>query len=720
MCNLRKSTAYRILLIFGVISVFTCIVFSWTGTVRADSKTEIQNFAPVFYIPAVAVETGSEKTAITEKLGTVTVNAYCSDGSVKTLPIDWDLTSLDTKKPGVSQIQGHPLILDDLFIDENRFLPTYTTQVSVQNPGQPEIQAYSCMQSSGIFVFPWISGLDTEEITVWLKKSGSSWVNLTEGGYAICMDDGLYLGNTAMKAGNLYELAISGKSFQTRILKFMYNSENILEIREYYSRGILGSFTPDKVIRSVEETDPGMDKRCMAFAVETGQNLEEIQKNLARDILLLGSTAETYEDTAENPAQVLHGVWDISGVNVKKPGVYKITGKFQSPEGYRLEENLKLPEMTAYVTVQDPGRPRIDTYYMPEIHQIVFPMILQGFEAQDLTVWISENKESWQKMTSLQGEIRDDGICLFRNRLKQGNHYQICLSWTEGATDIYAFDFGEDFITNEKWIQRNFSNRDGQEFPDISLETTITPNPVNRNEEDTQAENPQNLADVSNPSGELSTVEHPAASEEMLSSAGSDTQKKQSALGKAQESKAKTTEKVVEIVTDKWTVISGKRLNLILKYIGNDVNFEKDGISLQIPADVAYNWEVEDDQTIQALVQKTSDHVYEVKIYKGDQEITDITNSQVVIPVNEVFPEENPATMKVTDSQGEAMPVSLDESGKLLTIQTDKTGTFYVKSRKNIIKQKPLPAVAMIAATGLTVGIRSKAGKRGDNNKAEK
>ena len=35
--------------------------------------------------------------------------------------------------------------------------------------------------------------------------------------------------------------------------------------------------------------------------------------------------------------------------------------------------------------------------------------------------------------------------------------------------------------------------------------------------------------------------------------------------------------KVTEVVTENWTVISGKRLDLILKYMG-DINFEKDGI----------------------------------------------------------------------------------------------------------------------------------------------
>ena len=109
--------------------------------------------------------------------------------------------------------------------------------------------------------------------------------------------------------------------------------------------------------------------------------------------------------------------------------------------------------------------------------------------------------------------------------------------------------------------------------------------------------------------------------------------------------------KVTEVVTEKWTVISGKRLDLILKYMG-DVNFEKEGISLRIPASVAQSWKVAENGTIQALVQKVSNHSYEIKIYKGTQKITDIPGSRIMIPVKEMFTNGNPETMEITDSRG--------------------------------------------------------------------
>lgn len=694
MHNLRKTVRYGILSVFGVAVLYICMVFT-AGTVRAEETIQITNFANVFYIPAVAVETGSQKEAITEKLRTVTTKAYCSDGTTRDLYINWDLTDVNLQAPKVFEIHGRPSIPEDLLVSAEIFLPLYTTKISVQNPGQPEIQAYSCMESSGIFVFPWISGLDTDHMTVWLRKAGNSWTDLTEKGYAMCMEDGLYLANSAMTLGNTYELAVSGKGFQTRILNFVYTSSNVLDIRNYRSGTISEIATTDKLIRSIEELDPRMKERCMAFAIETGGDLQKIQETLEKDILLFGSTAETYENTAENPAQAMRAVWNFGKVNIRKPGVYKIIGKFQVPEGYRISENLTLPEMTAYISVQNPDTPQINTYYMPEIHRIFFPVVLKNILVHNPQMWIRENAGSWEKITTVQGELTDSGVCLFRNHLKIGNNYQLCITWENGSTGIYSFDFGEDFITNENWLERNFADRAGREFPDLSLETTITP------ELELTPENTPEVDTVTHSSG----MDNPDT--------GTSGSGEKALSGKT------SSKKVTEVVTEKWTVISGKRLNLILKYMKN-VNFEKDGISLQIPEHIAQNWKVKKDQTIQAMVQKTSDQAYEVKIYQGDREITDIPGSQVVLPVKEVFPEEDPKTIEVTDTEGEKMETSLDEKQNLLTIQTDKTGTFYIGGRRTNIKEKPVAAAAMAAITGLTVGIRSRAGKRGGGHKEEK
>ena len=145
--------------------------------------------------------------------------------------------------------------------------------------------------------------------------------------------------------------------------------------------------------------------------------------------------------------------------------------------------------------------------------------------------------------------------------------------------------------------------------------------------------------------------------------------------------------KVTEVVTEKWTVISGKRLDLILKYMG-DINFEKEGISLRIPASVAQSWKVAENGTIQALVQKVSNHSYEIKI------------------------------------RGRKLKTFLDKKQDLLIVDTDETGIFCVRGRKiDDIEENPFAVAVLTTATMITVlivGIRSRSGKRGDSHKGEK
>ena len=165
--------------------------------------------------------------------------------------------------------------------------------------------------------------------------------------------------------------------------------------------------------------------------------------------------------------------------------------------------------------------------------------------------------------------------------------------------------------------------------------------------------------------------------------------------------------KVTEVVSEKSTVISGK-----------------EGISLRIPASVAQSWKVAENGTIQALVQKVSNHSYEIKIYKGIQKITDIPGSRIMIPVKEMFPNGDPETMEITDSRGRKLKTFLDKKQDLLIVDTDETGIFCVRGRKiDDIEENPFAVAVLTTATMITVlivGIRSRSGKRGDSHKGEK
>ena len=46
-------------------------------------------------------------------------------------------------------------------------------------------------------------------------------------------------------------------------------------------------------------------------------------------------------------------------------------------------------------------------------------------------------------------------------------NYQICAVYEKGSTGIYSFSYNDAFIVNEYWHERNFSDREEKDLPDI-------------------------------------------------------------------------------------------------------------------------------------------------------------------------------------------------------------------------------------------------------------
>lgn len=62
------------------------------------------------------------------------------------------------------------------------------------------------------------------------------------------------------------------------------------------------------------------------------------------------------------------------------------------------------------------GNPQIDTYSMPEVDMIEFPMLMDGFskaDLQNMQVYIRENKGSYQKADKELVEITSQGVLLY-------------------------------------------------------------------------------------------------------------------------------------------------------------------------------------------------------------------------------------------------------------------------------------------------------------------
>ena len=439
-------------------------------TVKADNKV-ITDFSRIFYIPAGAIQKGTSLQELRETYDLISCNAYTDEGEELTLNVIWDYSSINVQKVGAYQITG-ALELPDGYVSSVQ-LPNWTAEISIQNPGEPEIQVYSRMTSAGLYYFPWIINQDPDTMEIWMQPEGENWINISEEGYGMCDTDGMYLSCQSMVKGRIYTLTVVYNTGKTKNLKYRYASDGALEIISYQPGSIGNSAVRDTTIRSCESVNADSLKRCKAYALGKGQSLYGIKKDLEKSFHILGSSQTEYEDSASNPSVVLPSVWDFSQVNINAPGVYKVTGSFQAPEGYRLDQNLKLPLAEAYITVQRPDDPQVQTCAMTGSGTLFFPMVLDGFTDSQLKEFLPELKCGEQRvnLSSDYWYMQRNGLYLKKENLQLNRDYSLQITYPGGKTGIYTFHFDQGFITNDHWYERNYADRDGKELPDIDTGT---------------------------------------------------------------------------------------------------------------------------------------------------------------------------------------------------------------------------------------------------------
>ena len=377
-------------------------------------------------IPAVAVEINKSSELIAEKLSQVFYTVY-TDTDTLHIPVFWDVSSVNMKLAGVYTMKGVLKLPPEYAFDESESLQVQTT-VSVQYPDKPDINIYYRLTAAGIYIFPWLKQENFDSMEAYLKKESGQWINLTEEGFALCEEEGLYVSNQSMVVGNTYSLLVTydnGRK-QTNTLRFQYQKDGSLKIYGYQHSLLGNTQKPGKIICSYDTGDEKYLSRCAAYAVKTGGSLKQIEKELKENVRLRVSTAETFENTAENPELILESSWDLSQVNREKQGVYKVTGSFVIPEGYEVSDSLTLPEAYAYLSVQKKGEPQINTYSMPMVDLLEFPMLLDGFSAEErrnIQVYLSENEGNYRKIDDDLVEVTSAGIQIYyREILKKGQN----------------------------------------------------------------------------------------------------------------------------------------------------------------------------------------------------------------------------------------------------------------------------------------------------------
>ena len=583
-------------------------------------------------IPAVAVEINKSSELITEKLSRVFYTVY-TDTDTLHIPVFWDVSSVNMKLAGVYTMKGVLKLPPEYAFDESESLQVQTT-VSVQYPDKPDINIYYRLTAAGIYIFPWLKQENFDSMEAYLKKESGQWINLTEEGFALCEEEGLYVSNQSMVVGNTYSLLVTydnGRK-QTNTLRFQYQKDGSLKIYGYQHSLLGNTQKPGKIICSYDTRDEKYLSRCGAYAVKIGGNLKQIEKELKENVRLRVSTAEIFEDTAENPELILESSWDLSQVNREKQGVYKVTGSFVIPEGYEVSDSLTLPEAYAYLSVQKKGEPQINTYSMPAVDLLEFPVLLDGFSAEErrnIQVYLSENEGNYRKIDDDLVEVTSDGIQIYyREILKKGQNYQICAVYEKGSTGIYSFSYNDAFIVNEYWHERNFSDREEKDLPDIVQKAPASSEVV-------QEEKKENLNTGS-------------AGYHYDNSYGTDN----NADGQNSSSNKASGAKAAEISDTE-----------------NSVTFSTDTVN---------GWKINAEDKIQIGIEKTSETAFFLRIFVRGEKVTEIPGTVVEFQTSVFGGFKSPETVKAEDVQGNQYTVSYQEKQNVLRVEIGQTGDYFL------------------------------------------
>ena len=688
-----------------IFMIALCLTGIWgmkKNTIVWGAVIQVNDVIVPHDIPAVAVEINKSSELIAEKLSQVFYTVY-TDADTLHIPVSWDVSSVNMKLAGVYTVKGVLKLSPEYTFGESKGLQVQTT-VSVQYPDKPDINTYYRLTAAGIYIFPWLKQENPDSMEAYLKKESGQWINLTEEGFALCEEEGLYVSNQSMVVGNTYSLLVTydnGRK-QTNTLRFQYQKDGSLKIYGYQHSLLGNTQKPGKIICSYDTGDEKYLSRCAAYAVKTGGNLKQIEKELKENVRLRVSTAKIFENTAENPELILESSWDLSQVNTKKQGVYKVTGSFVIPEGYKVADSLTLPEAYAYLSVQKKGEPQINTYSMPAVDLLEFPVLLDGFSAEErrnIQVYLSENGGNYRKIDDDLVEVTSDGIQIYyREILKKGQNYQICAVYEKGSTGIYSFSYNDAFIVNEYWHERNFSDREEKDLPDIVQKAPASSDKM-------QGEKEENL----NTGSAGYHYDNSYGTDNNTDGQNSSSNKASDAKSDAKSAEISDTENsVTELSTDTITAVSGKRMLLMIQQNGS-ARFEKQGISVTFSPDTVNGWKINAEDEIQIGIEKTSETAFSLRIFVRGEEVTEVPGTVVEFQTSVFGGIQSPETVEAEDVQGNQYAVNYQEKQNVLRMEISQTGDYFLidgesESMGDQTDEDSVEAVSDGEDTGFTEG----------------
>lgn len=375
---------------------------------------------------------------------------------------------------------------------------------------------------------------------------------------------------------------------------------------------------PPAVITSIEQWYPYTD----AFAVQQGSETEALEALFAASPYYL----ECYAENGTSYTAVVE--WDFSGIDLNTVGLYHAIGKLTAPADTAFAEGIAFPEISIPVSVQAPGRPDINCFLAAR-GNLHFPWVTPPGELDEISVWLSENNGSWNRL--------ENGIYVGREMLSiatrlltPGSSYRLQVDYDGGQTGILSFTYADEIVL-EGYHE---GDRDGGDAGGNPPDTIIQPPP-----EDTALQQPPESAD----------------------------------------SKKTVFSEFFDETTDR---ISGTRFLMMLQTGEQRAVFSKQGITISIPKD-ALPEGIQNEDQIEVIIQKDTDGGFSFSFSINGTVLNSLPDVSVMLP----YPNDPAAdTLFLGDESGVEIPMTgYDDAAKAASFQISHTGTYTIAGKENAV-----------------------------------
>lgn len=375
---------------------------------------------------------------------------------------------------------------------------------------------------------------------------------------------------------------------------------------------------PPAVITSIEQWYPYTD----AFAVQQGSETEALEALFAASPYYL----ECYAENGTSYTAVVE--WDFSGIDLNTVGLYHAMGKLTAPANTAFAEGIAFPEISIPVSVQASGRPDINCF-LASRGNLHFPWVTPPGKMNEISVWLSENNGSWNRLES-GVYVGQEMLSIATRLLTPGSSYRLQVDYDGGQTGILSFTYADEIVL-EGYHE---GDRDGGDAGGNPPDTIIQPPP-----EDTALQQPPESAD----------------------------------------SKKPVFSEFFDETTDR---ISGTRFLMILQTGEQRAVFSKQGITISIPKD-ALPEGIQNEDQIEVIIQKDTDSGFSFSFSINGTVLNSLPDVSVMLP----YPNDPAAgTLFLGDESGVEIPMTdYDDAAKAASFQISHTGTYTIVGKKNAV-----------------------------------